>query len=55
LLKNIIPNFQYTKNGQESDWSMGIVQVIRKSKSQILKINIYNNLTNLNAKEKNDR
>jgi len=42
-------------NEQESDWSMCIVQVTRKSNSQILKTNISNNLPNLNAKEKNNR
>ncbi|MCL5073081.1 MAG: hypothetical protein M1308_19660, partial [Actinobacteria bacterium] len=30
-------------NGQETDWSMGIVMVVRKSNSQILKINASDN------------
>ena len=38
-------------NGQKTDWSMGIVLVARKSDSQILKINVSNNLTKTNIKE----
>jgi len=40
-------------NGQETDWSMGIVLVARKLNSQILKINVSNNLPKTNVKEKN--
>jgi hypothetical protein len=36
-------------NGQESSWSMGIVNVIRKTNSEIFKINIPNNSLSSNV------
>lgn len=41
-------------NGQEIDWSMGILHIIRKSSSQIFKINIPNSPLRTNAEEKNE-